>query len=240
MIPTPTVTSANQVLPAVKFAVSVKKDFNPFTIDMAQLIEKDIFLATRPACETDETSLQLIPYITLVDDSGPEPKFFIYTRGKASGEQRLIGKCSIGLGGHIEQIKLLKILNYPLINSVAETAAIELEEELGLLVPFAVFANAMKPGYTNTPQGFANALIVPNAGLLYNEITPTDVVHLGVSFVLRAKEFDMYNLELDVITRGRWMTYSEITTTTDNIELEVWSQVVLEKLNMIFEDQRAI
>lgn len=238
MIPVPSVTSAQQTpAPSVKFALSVKKNFDPHTVSMTELFDKEIFLATRPFCETDNTSLQLIPYITLVDESGEKPKYFIYTRGKSSGEQRLVGKCSIGLGGHIETIKLLSILNIPLINSIADAAARELEEEVGFLVPFSVFANAIKPGYTNTAAGFKDALVIPKATLLYNELTSADVVHLGVSFVLHAKESDILSTEYDVITRGQWMTYEEIMAPSDaenQIDLEFWSKEVLNNLNSFY------
>lgn len=197
--------------PPVKLALSVNKDFDPFTVTISELIQEELFLAQRPECETDTSSLQLIPYITLVDNSGKDLKYFVYTRGKASGEQRLAGKCSVGLGGHIEAIEEEEIIHDNLvINSICKTAVREVQEEIGLTIPFHVFANAMRQNYSSTLEKSNNELYLQKACLLYNMITATDEVHMGISFVLQAKPSDIKNLELDVITRGRWLTYNEI------------------------------
>jgi len=61
------------------------------------------FFQSRYDCETDEEVLQLIPYIILF---GPEGTVFSYVRAKNMndyGDDRLFGKHSIGLGGHINE-----------------------------------------------------------------------------------------------------------------------------------------
>lgn len=226
----------------IKLALSINKDFDPSTVSMSELITKPVFLAQRPECETDESAVQLIPYITLVDGSGKDLKFFVYTRGKASGEQRLAGKCSVGLGGHIESIVSdynvsgsILISDNEVVNSIADAAVREVQEEIGLDVPFHIFANAIKEDYLYPNKETSNELYFEKAKLLYYTMTPTDIVHLGISFVLKAKPSDIKNLELDVITRGKWMTYLEIEEAErgDNpINLEVWSKVVIARVNM--------
>lgn len=223
------------VVSSVKKALSVDKDFDPFTVTIDELITKNPFIADRPECETDTTALQIIPYITLVDNSGPELKYFVYTRGKASGEQRLAGKCSVGLGGHIEEIENVDIFHNALVDSICLAAVREIKEEIGLDIAVHVFANAMIKNYTGTKESTENQLYMPSARLLYNSLTPTDVVHLGVSFVLKAKESDIKETELDVITRGRWMTYTEIEDAEQKdspIVLELWSKTVLARVNL--------
>lgn len=221
--------------PVLKLALSVNKEFDPFTITVDELIENDVFLAERPACETDVSAVQLIPYITLVDCSTKDIKFFVYTRGKASGEQRLAGKCSVGLGGHVEEIVGNKGVDNLVVTSVCNAAVRELEEEIGLTVPFSVFSNGMQKGYSPVIESNSNRLYFEKASILYNTITPTDVVHLGVSFIVKAKPSDIKNLELDIITRGRWMTYDQIeeAESGDNpMDLEIWSKTVIARVNM--------
>jgi predicted NUDIX family phosphoesterase len=62
------------------------------------LIHRDaVTFRPRETVETDESVMQLIPYVLVLNDY----KILTYNRLKKSGEQRLRGKCSIGFGGHI-------------------------------------------------------------------------------------------------------------------------------------------
>lgn len=59
----------------------------------------------RPAMEEDPSFKQLIPYVVFRKFRQPDgvtPMYFVYTRTKLQGEQRLHGKRSLGVGGHIE------------------------------------------------------------------------------------------------------------------------------------------
>lgn len=61
------------------------------------------FFHSRYNCEDDERLLQLIPYVLLF---GPERRVFSYVRAnhiKDYGDERLFGKHSVGLGGHINR-----------------------------------------------------------------------------------------------------------------------------------------
>src|SRR6202047_3057914 len=63
------------------------------------LARKNNFFAPRSAAENDPSLKQIIPYVLI---SG-EGKIFRYTRGKTSGEKRLVAKGSIGIGGHMKE-----------------------------------------------------------------------------------------------------------------------------------------
>src|ERR1700733_11866669 len=63
----------------------------------ALLARANNFFAPRSAAETDPTLKQIIPYTLLVH----EGRVLHYVRGKKAGEQRLVAKGSIGIGGHI-------------------------------------------------------------------------------------------------------------------------------------------
>jgi predicted NUDIX family phosphoesterase len=63
------------------------------------------FFKDRESAESDESVKQIIPYIIVrlnTDEQG-EDKFLVYQRTKQSGESRLMGKHSIGVGGHINE-----------------------------------------------------------------------------------------------------------------------------------------
>src|SRR6187397_2370807 len=63
----------------------------------ALLARENNFFTPRPPAESDPSLKQIIPYVLLVHGG----RVFHYVRGKKSGEQRLVAKGSIGIGGHM-------------------------------------------------------------------------------------------------------------------------------------------
>src|SRR4051812_45399907 len=57
------------------------------------------FFLPRRQAETDPTHKQIIPYVLLACGD----KVLHYVRGKKAGEQRLVAKGSIGIGGHMNE-----------------------------------------------------------------------------------------------------------------------------------------
>ena len=71
-----------------------------FDIDryLARILSREHnFFAPRSSAESDPSLKQIIPYAILVS----EGRVLRYKRGKRSGEQRLVAKGSIGIGGHM-------------------------------------------------------------------------------------------------------------------------------------------
>ena len=63
----------------------------------AMLARENNFFAPRSSAETDPSLKQIIPYAILASGG----RALRYKRGKKSGEQRLVAKGSIGIGGHM-------------------------------------------------------------------------------------------------------------------------------------------
>src|SRR5271155_564498 len=61
------------------------------------LSRENNFFSSRSSAEADPNLKQIIPYAILVSGG----KVLRYKRGKKSGEQRLVAKGSIGIGGHM-------------------------------------------------------------------------------------------------------------------------------------------
>lgn len=59
-----------------------------------------VTLEDRALCETNPELLQLLPYIVIMERG--TGRVFRYFRGKGGNEDRLHGKISIGVGGHVE------------------------------------------------------------------------------------------------------------------------------------------
>jgi predicted NUDIX family phosphoesterase len=107
----------------------------------------------REPCETDETWLQLIPYVVLRNPAG---KLWCYRR--TGGDSRLLERRSCGLGGHVERDDQAEAV-WDVLNNCAQR---ELDEEL-------IDTTAVGP---LQPQAW-----------IYEGETPIGRVHLGILFV---------------------------------------------------------
>ena len=182
----------------------------------------DLELLDRPECETNFDYFQLIPYISLVDYK--TGRIFIYTRGNKSNEGRLVGKCSIGIGGHIEDEGGANPAN-----TLLNAAIREIEEEIGIDLfddKFNYIHQYLNKRYTS-----------PYIMTMASYIDEVSRVHLGIPTAVvvdmeAVKEHS--KLEHGVITKGEWLTKTEIIN--QNIELEEWSKIILAYINVRNED----
>lgn len=226
--------------PKPRMALSVKKDFDPYQISLADLLAKEAFLDDRAVCETNLEQLQFIVYITLVDTTGNEVKYFGYTRGNGSGEQRLAGMVSFGIGGHVEEAPTDdKTLSFVL----ARSAMLEVNEEVGLVLPTRLFEEAFEQISAKYEDGNNKLYVCLNTKpVMYNETNAVSCVHLAISIIIHGdmisfKHFGFGAMEEGIITKGQWLTRQEIYENSikkeEPIELEAWST---QFFNIIFPD----
>lgn len=154
-------------------------------------------LVDRDVCEMDEGTLQLIPYITLVDSNA---RVFCYSRGKGGAEARLHAKLSIGLGGHVDTVPECMGLHLHLRHEAAR----ELMEETGIEVP---------------PQLFHFT------SLLVDRVETVGRVHLGLHTFMPIDDAEI-SPEKDIIEGGQWLTAKQLNDPTIFDRLEYWSQTV--------------
>jgi predicted NUDIX family phosphoesterase len=170
------------------------------------------YLLDRSICETNEHYLQIIPYITLIDeDTG---YIFVYKRGNSSGEERLLNNHSLGLGGHIE---LQPNNEVSLKTIVLDETMRELTEEVGLLAKD--YLNCINYKYETN-----------NFGLIYMRSSEVEKVHIGLSMFLKINRKHITDLEKNVICNGVWLPIEEIKNKIINkeISLENWSKLVFD------------
>lgn len=115
----------------------------------------------RSKAETDESLLQIIPYITLLCNDS----VLTYRRAPSGGEERLHGQMSVGVGGHINAEDDPDEPFYAFLAGAKR----ELLEEVGLDLPHDVFKGS-------------------SAGLIYDDSNAVGRVHLGVSIILNLTE----------------------------------------------------
>lgn len=229
--------------PPPRMALCIDKPTNATMITIDQILNAPHRLVDRAICDskplTEEalSMLQLLPYIALVDTTGPEPKYFFYTRGAAGNEGDLHGMISIGIGGHMEEPPAVAnaVSPFDLARMIATGAVREIYEEIEVELPFFDFANALIPGMCMPVPDAQNVLAAPWVRVLYTPVRPVDSVHVAICFAVKMTAEEIGALEEGVITRGQWLTFSEIMALVSAhgavAELETWTSHYLTILN---------
>ena len=159
------------------------------------------FLA-RALAETDPTHKQIIPYAILACGN----RVLHYVRGKKAGEQRLVAKGSIGIGGHMNDAD--ESFFAPDENAYRAGVEREVNEEVQIETPFA------------------DRIVA----LLNDDTTEVGRVHLGVVHVFRLEEPKVQKREA-MITNLAFLTKAELLERREH--LETWSQICVDHLDRL-------
>lgn len=161
----------------------------------------------RAQAETNPAFKQIIPYVIITDGKN----ILHYVRGKKAGEQRLVAKGSVGIGGHINnEDETLFGLNSFGLEAFQDAVKREVCEEL-------------------TVAGEFNAVPV---GLINDDSTEVGSVHFGVIHVLRCQPGQVQKKE-QVITQVEFLPIEELKTKRE--QMETWSQFCLDNLDVILK-----
>lgn len=186
---------------------------------VGQLNDLSPVYVSRDECETDPSLKQIIPYILVTSmlPSGQEELTLRYRRTKTSGEDRLMGKYSIGIGGHIVATDvdqpLIEDANYPRELAGADRAFVgacyrELHEELDV--------------------SECGAMSWHFRGIINDDTDPVGQVHLGILVVLDLERPCAYRKDPDLAEVC--FDSQSIRDANRNNELsqfESWSRIVL-------------
>ena len=198
---------------------AIKESLLKERIQLNSTVNKNLFqlpvkLEDRDICEDNEDLLQLIPYISLVDKTSK--KIFIYKRGKDNGDRRLTGRCSLGLGGHIE---MAPSKDHDLLDVIIEETCRELHEEVGLILNDA------------DRSDLRDRLKSGDFGIIYYDGDHVGKVHLGISLVIELDSETINSKEATIITEVSWRTIESLETEKllkEDIILEPWSRILLD------------
>lgn len=138
----------------------------------------------RPLAEEDPAFKQLIPYVVLRDGAS----VFLMERTDAGGDQRLHGKASLGVGGHLNPVDDGAD---PLLAGLRREWAEELIAD-------------WEPEFTLV-------------GLLNDDSNPVGAVHLGVVFTVDAAGRPVEVREHDKL-RGRFVLVVDVFAAVDRLE----------------------
>src|SRR5438477_8291425 len=162
------------------------------------------FFLPRACAENDPAHKQIIPYAIIAHND----TVLHYVRGKKAGEQRLVAKGSIGIGGHMNQ-EDESLFNFA-IDEAAYRAGAEREvnEEIKIETPFE------------------DRIVA----LLNDDTTDVGRVHLGIVHVFKVSEPKVEKREA-MITGLTFLAKEELLARRQS--METWSQICLDSLDRL-------
>lgn len=177
-------------------------NFEPEKYLPAILSRGNNFFLPRDQAENDPSYKQIIPYALIAHGE----TVLHYVRGKKAGEQRLVAKGSIGIGGHMN----------------------DTDESL-----FAWDENAYRAGVEREvneeikiDSHFEDHIVA----LLNDDTTEVGRVHLGVVHVFQLQQPRVEKRE-SMITNLAFLDREELIRRREN--LETWSQLCLDRLDQL-------
>jgi predicted NUDIX family phosphoesterase len=180
-------------------------NFEPEKYLSALLSRGNNFFLPRAQAENDPSHKQIIPYALIAHGD----TVLHYVRGKKAGEQRLVAKGSIGIGGHMNEDKDELLWNFE-IDEAAYRAGVEREvnEEIKIESPFE------------------DRIVA----LLNDDTTEVGRVHLGIVHVFRLAEPKVQKREA-MITNVVFLRKEELLARREN--LETWSQLCVDSFDRL-------
>lgn len=177
-------------------------NFEPEKYLKAILSRGSNFFIPRPEAETNPAYKQIIPYALIAF----QKTVLHYVRGKKAGEQRLVAKGSIGIGGHMNEADESLFA----MDEEAYRAGVEREvnEEIKIDTPFE------------------DQIVA----LLNDDSTEVGHVHLGIVHIFKLKEPNVQKREA-MITGLTFLTKEELVACRES--LESWSQICVDALEQL-------
>src|SRR6201993_3868596 len=177
-------------------------NFEPQKYLEAFLSRGDNFFLPRPEAEINPAYKQIIPYALIAFENNVA----YYVRGKKAGEQRLVAKGSIGIGGHMNETDETLFA----LDEAAYRAGVEREvgEEISINTKFDYRIVA----------------------LLNDNSTEGGQVHLGIVHVFKLAEPKVEKREA-MITNVAFLGKNELSARRDS--LATWSQICLDSLGKL-------
>ena len=179
-------------------------NFEPQKYLDAFLSRGNNFFLPRPEAEINPAYKQIIPYALIAFEN----KVAYYVRGKKAGEQRLVAKGSIGIGGHMNETdESLFALDEAAYRTGVER---EVNEEIKIDPPF-------------------DDRIV---ALLNDDTTEVGRVHLGIVHVFKLAQPKIEKREA-MITGLTFLPKNELLARRET--METWSQICVDSLDHLLQ-----
>jgi predicted NUDIX family phosphoesterase len=178
--------------------------FEPDKYLSAILSRGNNFFIPRSQAESNPAFKQIIPYALIVFQNS----VLHYVRGKKAGEQRLIAKGSIGIGGHMGEVADKFLWHSTDEETYRAGVEREVKEEIKI------------------DASFEDRIVA----LLNDDSTEVGSVHLGVVHVFKLAEPKVEKREA-MITGLTFLAREELLARRET--METWSQICLDSLDRL-------
>lgn len=228
-------------LEPLKKIMPLEEGFNPFSIDLANTFFKETLpaLVFKQRLWLDDqtpdkvvTHKQLLPYVfvTKVDSEGNR-WYMVYQRAKGIGESRLLGKHSIGFGGHVD-IDDVQTSSDGVVNIgglIGVNAVRELMEELSIY--------DVSPDGTETKvSDHANKLDIFEEmidcsvfhGLINDNSDHVGRDHLGIVISVELPAGTNVHINESELLESGWFTMESLKNHSEFV-FENWSKILVEQ-----------
>ena len=164
----------------------------------------------RSRAEADPAYKQLIPYVIMTH----EGKYLSYIRGKRAGERRLVGRRSIGIGGHINPDDEMPLFDVDFRDAYVTAVKREVAEEVSV------------------DAKYEDRIVA----LLNDDSTEVGKVHLGIVHHWTLDSAKVSKRE-QMITQMGFLAPAELQAVRDS--LETWSQLCLDHLDEMAKQEHS-
>ena len=177
-----------------------------------KVIYKKSFPVIRRECENNPEIKHVIPYIVLTSESG---HIFVMRRTENQTEERLHGKASIGVGGHIGPLDGFNFSSTPI--SVKDAIYLGAFRELNEEVSGVKY------------KGDSLYTMLELDGMVSDDSNDVGKVHLGLVFKIVIQDKGMNDIKVRETNNmtGKWMTIEDAKM-VDNYEN--WSAFILKSI----------
>jgi predicted NUDIX family phosphoesterase len=181
-------------------------NFEPQKYLDAFLSRGNNFFLSRPEAEINPAYKQIIPYALIAF----QDKVVYYVRGKRAGEQRLVAKGSIGIGGHMGEVADKFLWHSTDEETYRAGVEREVNEEIKIDAPFE------------------DRIVA----LLNDDTTEVGRVHLGIVHVFKLAEPKVEKREA-MITGLTFLAKDELLARRET--METWSQICLDSFDRLLQ-----
>lgn len=224
----------DELFPVEGFVTGVDLEGNFSDIEsLEKRLDEGLSVNRRLVAETDVNTRHLLPYVNVFRVKDGTLEVFVYRRVKGIGEERLLGKHSIGVGGHINishaqfhdghsQLNLGMTIMHNVMEELIEELSINDEPIINYLLSQNIRVQPSIYGYINDNS---------------DEVGKR---HLGVSMLMIIpEEFDPVCAEASAETIGFVSVEklkAELCDGDSEFEFENWSSLILANLSHEFID----
>lgn len=204
----------NKIMTVPKSLITTLIDEKFDSVESIMMINRNLKPAYRRDAEFDTENLQVIPYMIIVgaDLESESGDLCVFTTHRIGGDNRLVGKYSIGTGGHIENGE-----------AIGNAIVRELMEEVGLdqYHWFDLSGNAAAFSHAGTAD----------VAIIYDESSEVNSVHAGLILVCTVEDMNHVAVSEPDKLEGEWIKVEDLFTDYDAKGLlEDWSHIALHRI----------